>query len=356
MLDEDKKEPKKDLQWYKTISGKKILANEHLSAKKIESFKSVNKWEDGSLAFHFELNYTNFISFDIIAQKDHPKIFPGILAQVGELILPKERKYMILNEKAGEYIELLNEKDKRFKELSEDVRNLKEKWEMRKISNISEIAKRLINKIREKDIVIFIDPRCVHGMVLCEHQWYKKDDGKKRLKEEIKQFKKLRLDFQIKKLHSEKRLIITINNFKIKQKNYIINFTLPPCYPKQLPEISIEREGERKEVNLQPICLSREEKSPFLIQIMDDILKIITISHDFKDMILASKYQPEAAIISYFVPGINFQQNISSRKMDRAETKGSTCQELIRRTIDNSDYINITKDGEIVFSKNTKEN
>ena len=135
MSNKDKNEsekPKQELQWYKTVSGKKILVNEYLSAKKIDSFKSVNKLEDGSLVFHFELNYTNFISLDILPQKDHPKLFPRILAQVGELILPKEGKYMILNEKAGEYIELLNEKDGRFRELSKNVRNLKEKWEISK--------------------------------------------------------------------------------------------------------------------------------------------------------------------------------------------------------------------------------
>lgn len=359
MSNKDKNEsekPKQELQWYKTVSGKKILVNEYLSAKKIDSFKSVNKLEDGSLVFHFELNYTNFISLDILPQKDHPKLFPRILAQVGELILPKEGKYMILNEKAGEYIELLNEKDGRFRELSKNVRNLKEKWEIKEISNVSEIAKRLIKEIREKDIVIFIDPRCVYGRVLSEHQWHKKGDGKKRLKEEIKQLKKLRLDFQIKKLYSNKRLLIMINNFKVNQKNYIIEFNFPLCYPKELPEISIGREGETKEVNLKPICLSQGEESPFLVQILEDISKMITSTHDFKDMVLASKYNPDAVKISYFVPGTNVQRDVSGRKKDRVDEKGATCQELIRRSIDDSDYIDITKEGEIIFKKNTKEN
>jgi molybdopterin converting factor small subunit len=361
MSNEDKKEPKElkqELQWYKTVSGKKILVNEHLSAKKIDSFKSVNKLEDGSLIFHFELNYTNFISLDIISQKDHPKTFPRILAQVGELILPKEGKYMILNEKAGGYIELLNEKDERFRELSEDVKKLKEKWETREISNVSEIAKRLIKKMREKDIVIFIDPRCVYGMELSKYQWYKKDNGKKRLKEEIKQLKNLSLDFQIRKLDSNKRLSISVNNFKVNQKNYIIEFILPLCCPKQLPEISIDREGETNKVHLQPICLSQREESPFLVQILDDISKMITSTHDFKDMVLTSRYNPDAVNISYFVPSTDVQRDISGRKKDRdrGDEKGATCQELIRKLIDGSDCINITKEGNLIYNKNTKEN
>ena len=147
-----------------------------------------------------------------------------------------------------------------------------------------------------------------------------------------------------------------INNFKVNQKNYIIEFNFPLCYPKELPEISIGREGETKEVNLKPICLSQGEESPFLVQILEDISKMITSTHDFKDMVLASKYNPDAVKISYFVPGTNVQRDVSGRKKDRVDEKGATCQELIRRSIDDSDYIDITKEGEIIFKKNTKEN
>jgi hypothetical protein len=38
------------------------------------------------------------------------------------------------------------------------------------------------------------------------------------------------------------------------------------------------------------------------------------------------------------------------------EEKGATCQELIRKSIDNSGYVDITKEGELIFNKNIKEN
>ncbi|MHA1660810.1 MAG: Mov34/MPN/PAD-1 family protein, partial [Promethearchaeota archaeon] len=208
VLNEDKKEPKEAKQetpWYKTVSGKKILASENLLAKEIDSFKSVSKLEDGSLVFHFKPANAIFSTLDIICQPNHPKTFPRLLVKAEDFD-----------------IELPSEKNQLLKDLSIKVKKLNKKWDSQEIYNISEIAKELIDTNSIDSGGIVTDSQDIsqgerENTHSDEKKWYDTTIGKKVLKEETIALKQWGLDYQIKKLQN-KQLVITINNFNVNNK------------------------------------------------------------------------------------------------------------------------------------------
>lgn len=262
----DKKEPeesKQEIPWYKTISGKKILASENLLAKEIVSFKSVNKVEDGSLVFRFKPTNAIFSTLDIICQFDYPKKFPRLLVKV-----------------EGYDIELPNEEDQQFKDLSMTVKKLNEKWDSQEVHNIAGIAKKLIEVGSIGRGVVMEDSRNIsqreyQNSHSSEKHWYDTTVGGKVLREEKNLLKQRGLDYQIKKL-ANRKLAITINNFIINNLKYKIYVVFPDDYPNQIPDIHIKKEGEGNKAKLiKGLNLPQGEESPFLVQILDDVSKMI---------------------------------------------------------------------------------
>lgn len=264
---EDEKETeevKQEIPWYKTVSGKKILASENLLVKEIDSFKSVNVLEDGSLIFRFEPQNTIFIKLDIVCQEKHPNSFPKIII------------------KTDHYDgELPNEQEQALKKLSMEVNELRNKWDSKEIDSIAEISRKLIEtgNIDEEERVITesqdISQREWENADSNEKKWYDTINGKKILNEETILLRQSGLDYQIKKLQN-KQLVITINNFIVNNKKYKIEAVFPDSYPEQIPDIYIKKGGEDNKAELiKGKDLPLGQKSPFLVKILDDISKMI---------------------------------------------------------------------------------